>query len=90
MGPVLGHGADGRQRWQVLVFDGPAPPLDREAAEAAAFSSGTFEEAAPGVYLGDHDIAYIADRNVVITGPVLDGDLEDDTLVRWKAVVEGL
>lgn len=75
--------------WQVLVFDGEDPPLDGDAAEAAAFSSETFEEIEPGVYLGDNDIAYVGHGNVVINGPVLDG-AEDETLAGWKAVLDGL
>jgi hypothetical protein len=81
---------DGSLLWQVLVFGGPDPPLERDAAKAAAFSSNTFEPAGEGIYIGDSNIAYVASRNVVITGPVLNGDPDDETLVRWKAVLDRL
>jgi hypothetical protein len=76
--------------WQVLIFDGPKAPLDEDAAKAAAFASDGWEEAGDGVYVGDNDIAYIANGNVVITGPVLNGDIDDETLERWQAVLDSL
>jgi hypothetical protein len=76
--------------WQVLVFEGPQAPTGTEAAKAAAFASRSFDEAAPGVFIGDSDIAYVPRDNVVVTGPALDGDPEEPTLTRWKAVLDSL
>jgi hypothetical protein len=76
--------------WQVLVFEGPGAPTGTEAAKAAAFASKTFDDAADGVFIGDSDIAYVPRENVVVTGPALDGDPEEPTLQRWKAVLDGL
>lgn len=81
---------EGSVLWQVVVFDGPEPPLDEAAAKKVAFASNTFEPAGDGVFIGDYDTAYFADGNVVVTGPALDGDPDDETLKRWKAVLEGL
>lgn len=75
--------------WQVVVFDGPEPLLDEAAAKAAAVFSTKFEEVESGVFLGESDIAYVAHKNVVITGPT-GGDVEDKTLTRWKAVIDDL
>jgi hypothetical protein len=76
--------------WQVLVFDGADPPLDKEAVEAAAFASDKLKDEGEGVYLGDNDIAYMANGNVVVTGPVLDGNVDDVTLEGWQAVLDEL
>lgn len=76
--------------WQVLVFEGPGAPTGTEAAKAAAFASRSFDEAAPGVFIGASDIAYIPRDNVVVTGPALEGDPEEPTLTRWKAVLDSL
>jgi hypothetical protein len=77
--------------WQVFVFDAADPPLDEEAARAVAFSSSKFEDAGDGVYLGDSDIAYVANGNVVITGPVgAEGGVDDPTLAGWRSVLDGL
>ncbi len=76
--------------WQVLVFDGGDPPLDKEAVEAAAFASDKLKDEGEGVYLGDNDIAYMANGNVVVTGPVLDGNVDDVTLEGWQAVLDEL
>jgi hypothetical protein len=76
--------------WQVLVFDGPRAPTGTAAAKAAAFASKSFKEAAPGVFIGDHDIAYVPRDNVVVTGPALEGNPEEPTLTRWKAVLDSL
>ena len=75
--------------WQVLVFTGADPPLDAEAARAAAFSSKQFDEAGEGVYIGDNGFAYAARGNVVIAGPAA-GSPQDATLTRWRAVLDGL
>ena len=75
--------------WQVVIFDGPEPPLDEAAAKAVAVFSTKFEEVESGVFLGESDIAYVAQKNVVITGPT-GGDVEDKTLTRWKAVLDDL
>jgi len=75
--------------WQVVIFDGPEPPLDEAAAKAVAVFSTKFEEVESGVFLGESDIAYVAHKNVVITGPT-GGDVEDNTLTRWKAVLDDL
>jgi hypothetical protein len=88
--PVNKALGDGSILWQLLVFESVAPPLDADAAKAAAFSSNRFEEVEPGIYLGDSDIAYVPHGNLVITGPVLDGNVDDPTLVNWKAVLDGL
>jgi len=79
---------DGSVAWQVVVFTGDNPPMDRDAAKAVAFASKTFKPAGGGVYMGDSDFAYIANGNVVVTGPVLNGDTSDPTLMRWKAVLD--
>ncbi len=76
--------------WQALVFDGPDPPFDEEAAREAAFASSKLEQEGDGVYLGDNDTAYVVNGNVVATGPVLDGDTEEETLKRWQAVLDEL
>ena len=76
--------------WQVLVFEGPEPLLDEDAVEGVAFSSSKLRSVGDGVYIGDYDTAYIADGNVVITGPVADGDPDDRTLQSWQAVLESL
>lgn len=76
--------------WQVLIFDGADPPLDKEAVEAAAFASDKLKDEGEGIYLGDNDIAYIAHENVVVTGPVLDGNVDDVTLEGWQAVLDEL
>jgi hypothetical protein len=82
---------EGSVLWQMLVFEGPdAPPDETAAAKAAAFASRSFDEAAEGVFIGDSGIAYIPHGNVVVTGPALDGDPEDETVQGWKAVVDGL
>jgi len=73
--------------WQVLIFEGTDPPLDKEAVEAAAFASDKLKDEGEGVYLGDNDIAYIAHENVVVAGPVLDGNVDDVTLEGWQAVL---
>ena len=90
LAPLTGGLGEGSIVWQVVVFEGADPPLDADAAKAVAFASKKFEEAEPGIFLGDSDIGYVARGNVVIDGPVLDGDLADDTLVGWKAVLDGL
>ncbi len=76
--------------WQFVVFDGTDPPLDADAAKEVAFASKKFDEIEPGVFLGDSDIAYIARGNVVINGPLLEGNPDDETLDGWKAVLDGL
>lgn len=81
---------EGSVLWQVLIFEGPDPPLGEEAAKEAAFASDTFKEEGDGIYIGDSGIAYAANENVVINGPALNGDPEDETLKRWKAVLDGL
>jgi len=76
--------------WQVLIFEGADPPLDKEAVEAAAFASDKLKDEGEGVYLGDNDIAYMAHENVVVTGPVIDGNVDDVTLEGWQAVLDEL
>ena len=76
--------------WQVLIFEGADPPFDKEAVEAAAFASDKLKDEGEGVYLGDNDIAYMANGNVVVTGPVLDGNVDDVTLEGWQAVLDEL
>ena len=76
--------------WQVLIFDGADPPLEEEAVEAAAFASDKLKDEGEGVYLSDNDIAYVAHENVVVTGPVLDGNVDDVTLEGWQAVLDEL
>ena len=75
--------------WQVLVFTGSDPPLDGEAAGAAAFSSNELNEVGEGVYIGDQGIAYAARGNVVVTGPA-GGSPQDATLTAWRGVLDGL
>jgi hypothetical protein len=76
--------------WQVAIFEGDDPPLDQAAVEEVGSASEELDEAAPGVFIGDNDIAYAANGNVVIFGPALDGDPEDPTVVGWKGVLDGL
>lgn len=76
--------------WQVLIFNKEDPPLDKEAVEAAAFASGKLKDEGEGIYLGDNDIAYLANENVVVTGPVLNGNVDDVTLEGWQAVLDEL
>ena len=76
--------------YEVYVFEGSDPPLYAEAARAAAFSSSAFADIGGGVYAGDFDTAYYANGNVVVRGPLLNGDPQDETLAGWREVVDGL
>lgn len=76
--------------WQVAVFEGEDPPTGEAAAKKVAFSSDKFEEAEDGVWLGDHDFAYVASGNAVANGPVLGEALDDETMKRWRAVLDSL
>lgn len=76
--------------WQVLVFGGPEPALEEEAVEDAALASNRLKQEGEGVYVGANNIAYVVNGNVVATGPVLNGDVDDETLKRWQAVVDEL
>jgi hypothetical protein len=76
--------------FEVYVFEGEDPPLYTEAARATASSSSTFEDIGQGVYLGDFDTAYYANGNVVVRGPLLNGNPDDETLDAWRQVVDSL
>ena len=76
--------------FEVYVFEGDDPPLYTEAAQATASSSSTFEDIGQGVYLGDFDTAYYANGNVVVRGPLLNGNPDDETLDAWRQVVDSL
>ncbi|HEY5887272.1 MAG TPA: hypothetical protein VIT24_06055 [Acidimicrobiales bacterium] len=76
--------------FEVYVFEGDDPPLDTEAAQATASASGTFEDIGQGVHLGDFDTAYYANGDVVVRGPLLNGNPADDTLDAWRQVVDSL
>lgn len=76
--------------FEVYVFEGDDPPLYTEAARATALSSSTFEDIGRGVYLGDFDTAYYANGNVVVRGPLLNGNPDDETLDAWRQVVDSL
>jgi hypothetical protein len=88
--PINSALGEGSLLWQVFVFDGADTLVDEEAAKEVGSASNTFDEVEPGVFFGDHDIAYIAKGNVVIVGPVLGGDTGDPTLVGWKGVLDSL
>jgi hypothetical protein len=76
--------------WQVVIFEGADGPVDDEAVNEVGSASDSLDEIAPGVFLGDNNIAYVAKGNVVIGGPVLDGDPDDPTLAGWKGVLDSL
>jgi hypothetical protein len=76
--------------WQVVIFRGPEPPTGAEAARRAAGASKTWRKVGDGIFLGDRDIAYVARGNVVVLGEVADGNVHDERLKRWTAVLDGL
>lgn len=81
---------EGSVLWQVVVFEGSDPPTGEEAVKEVAFASGKLEEAEDGVYIGDSDIAYVVNGNVVANGPALDGNPDDETLKAWQSTLDSL